>query len=235
MDALLVYFGRLIPALALFTAWLALTPRTQTSHRLLVLIIAFMFTRDLMTPSGLWSLGGAEPLRFHHDPAVLAALGLASLGVIALLARLLPECWRSVVGFKGPRLGGIVMGIAAGCVMGLPLRLYLGLEVGSLTWLAGFALLAMGGNALEEVLFRGMLQGSLEQQMGPCKAALGSAVAFSACHAYLAFVLTDIGWPILLFTFIEGLLCAFVRLKRGTVPAIATHAVIIGLLGAPFR
>lgn len=50
---------------------------------------------------------------------------------------------------------------------------------------------------------------------------------------YLAFVLTDVGWPIILFTLVEGLMCAQVRLRFATWPATATHGTAILLVGAP--
>ncbi|WP_309109608.1 CPBP family intramembrane glutamic endopeptidase [Pseudomonas brassicacearum] len=135
--------------------------------------------------------------------------------------------------FKGNRVVGFTMGVMAGCMIGIPLRLHQGIELAAAPWLLGFAAFALGGSALEEVLFRGMLQGLLERHTSPIRAALGSAIAFSACHLYLAFMLTQVGWPILAFTFFEGLVCASVRLKWGTVPAIAAHGTAIGLLGIP--
>lgn len=232
-NVLLPYLLRLLPLLGLFAAWFCLTPRLQTGMRLLIVLLAFVCMRDLMTPCGLWAIGGTPLLQFHANPWVLAALGVASLALVALLARLLPELWRRLVGFKGNRAAGLAMGLGAGCLIGLPIRMYLGLELAPWPWLLGFAVLAFAGNALEEVLFRGMLQGLLERHGSAQRAAFGSACAFCACHAYLAFVLTDLGWPIVAFTFVEGLACAQVRLKFGTVPATAAHGTAILLLGAP--
>ncbi|MFB3802764.1 type II CAAX prenyl endopeptidase Rce1 family protein [Pseudomonas sp. K1(2024)] len=73
----------------------------------------------------------------------------------------------------------------------------------------------------------------LETQTSAQRAALCSAVAFSACHVYLAFMLTQAGWPIILFTLVEGLVCAQVRLWWGTVPAVLAHGTAIALLGVP--
>ncbi|NIE75257.1 CPBP family intramembrane metalloprotease [Pantoea sp. Ap-967] len=227
------YLWRLLPLLGLFALWLWLTPRSQAGMHVLILLLAFVCTRDMMTPSAIWALGGEPPLRFHANPWVLAALGTGSLALLGLLARGLPTCWQWVVGFKGNRTAGIALGVAAGCLIGLPIRLHLGLGLAPLPWLLGFATLALAGNALEEVLFRGMLQGLLEQHTSPWRAALGSACAFAACHGYLALVLTDLGWPVMLFTFVEGLVCAAVRLKWGTWPAAAAHGSAILLIGAP--
>lgn len=233
LPALSGYLLRALPLLGVAAAWLCSTPRTQTGMRLLILIVTFVGLRDLMTPSGLWAIGAEPSLRFHADPWLLAALGVGSIALMVLLARALPDVWQLLSGFKGNRSTGIAIGIAAGCLIGLPIRLHLQLEYPPLPWLLGFAVFAFAGNALEEVLFRGMLQGHLQRHTSAQRAALGSACAFCACHGYLAFVLTDIGWPIILFTFVEGLVCAQIRLRHGTWPAAAAHGTAIWLIGAP--
>ncbi|WP_369990701.1 lysostaphin resistance A-like protein [Pseudomonas xanthosomatis] len=229
---LLVYLRQLFPGLALVLLWFALTPRQLTGLRIASLLLAFILARDLMTPLGFWSLAEGG-LAFHRNPLLLASLGLAALVMIALLWRAAPQLWRLVVGFKGKPGHGLLMGLAAGCALGLPLRLLLGVELAPSAWLAGLLVLAVAGNALEELLFRGVLQGYLEQHTSALRAALGSAVAFAACHGPLALVLTQAGWPVLLFTLLEGLACALVRMRHGTVPAIITHALVIGLMAAP--
>lgn len=235
LDGSLLFFDylrQLLPGLALLALWLGLTPPAATGLRIGILLLAFTLARDLMTPQGLWSLAQGR-LALHANPTVLVWLGAAALLMIALLWRTLPELWRLVVAFKGRRGYGLLAGGVAGCALGLPLRVYLGVEAAPATWLAGLLVLAMAGNALEEVLFRGVLQGFLEQHTSALRAALGSALAFAACHGFLALVLTQAGWPVLLFTLIEGLACALVRMRHGTVPAIITHGLVIALIAAP--
>lgn len=100
-------------------------------------------------------------------------------------------------------------------------------------WLAGMAALAYGGNALEEVLFRGFLQGHLETLTSLWRAAWGSAVAFAACHAFLTYAVTGIGWPLLAFNLAEGVACAFVRIRYGLIRAILTHGTAISKIAVP--
>ena len=232
LPVVLSYLWRILPVVGLFAAWLACIPRPQTSMRVLVLIFAFVCIRDMMTPSGLWAVGGEPPLRFHANPWVLTLLGVGSIALTVMVARWLPRCWGLVVASQGNRWAGMTAGLAAGCAIGLPVRLYLGLEQAPWPWLLGFAFFAYAGNALEEVLFRGMLQGQLQRHTGAQRAALGSACAFAASHGYLAFVVTGVGWPIVLFTFVEGFICAQVRLRFGTWPAAATHGTVILLIGS---
>ncbi|MCP2052762.1 UNVERIFIED_ORG: membrane protease YdiL (CAAX protease family) [Pseudomonas fluorescens] len=133
---------------------------------------------------------------------------------------------------------GMAAGIVVGCLIGVPLRVYQGIDANQLhgywVWLPGMVVLAYGANALEEVLFRGFLQGYLEQQVSPLRAALISGVAFAACHGFLALSVTQLGWPVLLFTLIEGLACALVRMRYGVLPAALAHGTAILLIAVPY-
>ena len=224
------YLLHLLPGLALCALWFWLTPKAATGLRILILLLAFVLVRDAMTPHGLWSLTGHMRIGFSPNPMVLLALGAMSVGLIALLPRVAPDLWRLVIRGRG----GLLAGLLAGCAIGLPLRLSQGLAFnGDWLWLGAMTVLAFGGNALEEVLFRGLLQGHLERHTTPLRAALGSGVAFSACHCFLALVVTQVGWPILAFTLIEGVVCGLLRMRYGVLAAIAAHGTAILLIATP--
>ncbi|KIQ60136.1 MULTISPECIES: CPBP family intramembrane glutamic endopeptidase [Pseudomonas] len=234
---LLDYALYLIPGLVLFGLWFGLTPKALTGTRILILLMAFVLMRDVMTPLRLWSLKGDLQISFLANPFVLATLGLSSLGLIALSARLLPDLWQLVVLSKGRRLTGVALGVGVGGLIGLPLRLCQATDAAMLpgywAWLPGMVVLAYGANMLEEVLFRGFLQGHLEQHVSALRAALISGVAFAACHGFLALSVTSLGWPILLFTLVEGLACGWVRMRHGVVASTATHGTAILLMAVP--
>lgn len=234
LSRLAAYLFYLTPGVLLCGLWFWLTPKNQTGMRILILLLGFVLVRDAMTPQGLWSLTDQAQIGFIANPLILAALGLLSLALVGLLACLAPALWALVVWRKGNLAGGLVLGLLAGIVIGLPLRLYQGngFDVDML-WLGGLLVLAYGGNALEEVLFRGVLQGYLEQHTSALRAALGSAVAFAACHGFLALSVTQVGWPILAFTLLEGVVCATLRMRYGVIAAIAAHGTIILLMAVP--
>lgn len=236
--SLLIDYGiYLVPGLSLCALWFWLTPKTQSGLRIAILLLSFVLMRDVMTPLGLWSLSGDVQIGFISNPFVVAALGVLSLAIIAALARIAPDLWELVVWRKRNLVVGLTLGITIGCAIGAPLRLYQGIDPGEMAgywpWLLGMVVLAYGGNALEEVLFRGFLQGYLEQHTTALRAALISAVAFSTCHSFLALSVTRIGWPILLFTLVEGLACAFVRMRYGVIAATAVHGTAILLIAVP--
>lgn len=237
LAVLLGYGIYLAPGLMLLGLWFGLTPKTQTALRIVILVMAFVLMRDTMTPLYMWSLNGDLQIGFLANPFVLASLGGLSLVLVVLIARLSPDLWQLVVAFKGNRLAGLALGIGVGCLIGLPLRFYHGIEAVAIpddwTWLLGMVVLAYGANALEEVLFRGFLQGYLELHVSALRAALISAVAFSACHAFLALSVTQLGWPILLFTLIEGLACGLIRMCYGVVASTVAHGTAILLIAVP--
>ncbi|NVZ23177.1 CPBP family intramembrane glutamic endopeptidase [Pseudomonas costantinii] len=231
------YVTYLTPGLLLFGLWFMLTPKAQPAMRILILLAAFVLMRDAMTPLGMWALSSEVQIAFTNNAFVLAALGGLSVLLIILLARIAPELWRLIRWSIGNPGIGLAVGIVVGCLIGVPLRVYQGISASEIhgywVWLPGMVVLAYGANALEEVLFRGFLQGYLEQQVSPLRAALISGVAFAACHAFLALSVTQLGWPVLLFTLIEGLACALVRMRYGVLPATLAHGTAILLIAVP--
>lgn len=237
MVVLIHYSTYLAPGVLLFGLWFALTPKSLTALRLLILLMAFVLMRDVMTPLGLWSLGSEVQLGFTANAFVLAVLGGVSVLLIAVLMRVAPDLSALIVWSRGPRGVGLVVGLAVGSLIGMPLRFYQNIDASAIpgywVWLPGMVVLAYGANALEEVLFRGFLQGYLEQHAAPLRAALISGVAFAACHGFLALSVTQLGWPVLLFTLLEGLACALVRMRYGMLAATLTHGTAIPLIAVP--
>ncbi|MFQ6590203.1 MULTISPECIES: CPBP family intramembrane glutamic endopeptidase [Pseudomonas] len=237
MEVLIDYGLHLAPGLLLFGLWFALTPSTLSAMRILILLAAFVLMRDVMTPLGMWSLGREAQIAFTHNTFVLAMLGGLSALLILLLARIAPQLWQMVRWSIGNPAVGLAVGLLVGCLIGVPLRVHQGIDASAIhgywVWLPGMLVLAYGANALEEVLFRGFLQGYLEQQLTPLRAALISGVAFAACHTFLALSVTQLGATVLLFTLIEGLACAWVRMRYGVLPATLTHGTAILLIAVP--
>ena len=238
MWVLVDYAAHLAPGLLLFGLWFALTPKTLPAMRILILLAAFVLMRDVMTPLGMWALGSEVQIAFSANAFVLAMLGWLSVLLIMLLAHIAPDLWRLIRWTLGNPGIGLACGLVVGCLIGVPLRIYQGIDASAIhgywVWLPGMVVLAFGANALEEVLFRGFLQGYLEQHITLLRAALISGVAFAACHAFLALSVTQLGWPVLLFTLLEGLACALVRMRYGVLPAAVAHGTAILLIAVPY-
>ena len=90
--------------------------------------------------------------------------------------------------------------------------------------------MSLVGNFLEELIFRGFLQGYFEKHMSTMRAALISGGMFAAAHIYLASTVTDLGWPLLVFVLVEGLACALIYRKFGLISSALTHGTAIFIL-----
>lgn len=235
IDIMLVLFPAIVLAGILFIA-------VKKSHPLLhlfIFVLLFIFTRDAMTPLGVWSIGGEGFLwiRFNASPWILLILGTSSLGIVFLMQRISTELAALTKWFEDRAVKGIFLGIVGAFVVVLPLVIYQGLttpiearggrvDLGLLPFLL---YIALSVNLYEEILFRGYLQGWLIKKEGisPFKAALLSGAFFSFGHLFLAYNVTQVGIPILIFTFWEGSIAGLVRNKYGVIPAAITHGLAI--------
>lgn len=241
-NTLLGYGTILLPGLVLLAVcfWLARSDHDPLM-RIVVLILGFILIRDAMTPIGLWEfglVGGVVPwLRMTDAPLVLFAFGVGSL--LLVTASLRDASLRKLVQWGSLNFSTVGLGILGGVLAAAPI---LAISAGTpvedrggavaVAVLPALAFMALAGNLGEEVFFRGYLQGRLEQAMSAVRAALLSAFLFAACHAYLATTVTDVGWPLLAFTLWEGLICAFLRMYRGVIPAAIAHGLAIFLIGS---
>ncbi|MGC4939081.1 CPBP family intramembrane glutamic endopeptidase [Kribbella sp. DT2] len=241
LNDLPAYVVRILPGLLLITGCLALA-RRDPLLRILLLVLGFVLIRDAMTPLGFWRLGAAGEvvpwLRFVDSTAILLAFGTTILLLTATVLRL-DRGLRELVRWGRVTPQNVALGIGGGLLAAAPVLLISQLwpldERGgavSTGVLPALLFFALAGNLAEEVLFRGFLQGQLHQRLTPNRAALLSGLFFAACHAFLAATVTSVGWPLLVFTLVEGLICAFLCRYRGLVPAVLAHGTAIFALGS---
>lgn len=230
---------RIVPGMLVLGAGVAvLRGRATVQLRVLLYVLAFVLLRDAMTPLGLWRIGVTDGrafwLRFVDDAVVLVVLAVTSL----LVAVALPRLDRDVTvrwGRLGPR--PLVEGVAGVAVIVAPVALVgWGVPVaargGAVAWslVPAVLLLAFLGNLLEEVLFRGALQGELARHLSPAATVLASGLLFGAGHVFLATTVTDLGWPVLVFTTWEGVVCAWLAQRHGVLAATVAHGGAIAAL-----
>lgn len=231
------YLIHLAPGMALLGALFALLPRSQKGLRIATLLLLFILLRDGMTREGFWAVGGAAPIAFTGRTGLLWALGLAAAALVPAIRAADRALTAPVVWWRGHPALGIASALAGALILAAPTLLIWGSRPSLMatppSWLTGLAAIACGGNLLEEYLFRGLLQSHLEPRLGPPRAAATSAVAFAACHVFLALNLTTAGWPLLAFTLAEGMVCALIRLRHGLAPAVVAHGTLIFLIARP--
>lgn len=193
-----------------------------------------------MTPAGFWEFGVTNDvvpwIRFINDPLIVGLLGATSL-VLTLTIIKFNKTMKPYL--KWGKLSGrtVLWGLFGAAVIVVPFAVaYQFIPLSSrggevaLSLLPALFAMVMLGNFMEEVLFRGYLQGYLEKFYTPARAAILSALTFAAGHIFLATTVTDLGAVIIVFTLYEGLVCAFLRLRYGIWPAAIAHGVGIFVL-----
>lgn len=238
------YLLMLIPGLFLAALLFYLLRKAHPLLHLMIFIFVFIFTRDAMTPIGLWRIGaeGFLWIRFIENPLALLFIGASSMGFVLLMQALAPKLASLVQWFQGNVIHGMLVGLAGALLAALPVILVYRFSVpieqrGGAVPLALLPLIlfvTLAGNLYEEVLFRGYFYGWLEAKEGltPLLAGLISGLFFSFGHVFLAYNVTSVGISLLLFALWEGCLAGWVRARFGVAPAVLTHGLAVFLLAS---
>lgn len=230
-DILLHYIVRVTPGTLAFAAFLYLIPERLKILRLFAFILLFIFLRDTMTPEGLWHITNSLEIRFVHSVSTLLFLGFASLALVALSHFSIGNLWYRRLWMTQPPANVVVLGLLSAIAISL-LPVSARLVTGSppsakpdgAFLISAIFIFSFLGNLLEEVLFRGHLQNYFaENKLSQNQVILLSGITFAVCHVFLAFTITNIGWPILAFTLYEGLICAFLRARAGLLASVIAH------------
>lgn len=242
MNDLLEYAVRVTPGFVLFVAvWVVLRGPALVA-RIAVLIAGFISLRDAMTPLGFWSFGQSGAglwVRFADDAALLLVLGATSVLLVGVVHRFAPEQLRKHVQWGRVDVRSVALGLVGAAVVVVPFAvLYRFVPLDerggpvAVSLLPALLVFALAGNFLEEVLFRGYLQGQLSRTHSPGRTVVASGLFFAAGHVFLASTVTAVGLPLLAFTLLEGLVCAEVARRRGVVASTVAHGVAIFALAS---
>lgn len=238
MELLFDYMLRLLPGLVLIVILAAIIPREFFLFRVFILIMGFILMRDAMTPVGLWEFGvtgNTMWLRFIDSGFILIILAGTSLIAVWGIVKWLDV---ELIWFKtADKIRSILISVGAAVVVVVPFMIpYFSVPIeergGSVHFSLWLMLLvfALCGNLLEEVLFRGMFQEHMHKFLKPLHAIVLSGLLFGVGHTFLAITVTDLGYLVILFTLVEGLMCAFIYYRYGLLPATVTHGLSIFFL-----
>ncbi|MGM7724788.1 lysostaphin resistance A-like protein [Metabacillus sp. Hm71] len=238
---ILEYSLRISPGLILILITYLLLPNKDEIIKMFLLVFGFILIRDAMTPMGFWQFGVTENtvwLRFIESGPILYTLGLTSLLLTLVVIYLNPRLSVYLLWFGQKKVISICAGLLGAAVVISPF-LYMynvipieqrgGVPENILLPLFFIALL---GNFMEEVLFRGYLQGYFNRLTGPWRSVFLSGLLFAVGHIFLAATVTDLGVIILVFTLYEGIVCSIVRMKYGIIASTLTHGLAIFFLAS---
>jgi len=242
-NLLVEYIVRCAPGVCIGCSMLVMIPKNLHMLRMMIYIMMFVLTRDVMTPLGLWKLESYPVILFEfiHDPAILIFLAIASLIIVFLMNFIEIELNSLVVWRKGNDGPLVFVGLCGSLIVFLPVILIKQLfgnsnstiastSTSSPFYLFSIFLLSMCGNLYEEVLFRGFFQGYLEKSLPKLQAAVASGFFFGFCHSFLASSVTNNGLSLLIFVVYEGIIAAIVRMNYGVLASALTHGMAIFLM-----
>jgi membrane protease YdiL (CAAX protease family) len=240
------YAIRVAPAIVLVVAlYLLMRGEKALPLRIMVVVVGFLVIRDTLITFGVWGYGLANGwlpyVRFVHDPFLVTYFAVGSVLTAAILVVIERDGykllwwgrfnWRAIVWGLG---GGLVIGgvlALAYTFGGVPLAQRGGPLAHDMLW--PMVAVAIFGNLTEDVLVRGYIQGYLGTVLSPVRAAIGSGLFYAFFHLFLAIEIITVfpmpglhlGIPILVFALFDGLVCAFVRMKAGLIPAAVSHGL----------
>lgn len=243
MEQILEYSFRITPGIILILSLYLLLHKESTILKIILFIFGFVLMRDAMTPIQFWNFGVTNNivwLRFIDDAIILLFLAVVSLVLALFINFVNPQLAQSVTWFanKGKSVS-MLIGISMGVIAALPfvapyfftdIKLRGG-EV-KVSLLFPLLLLAIFGNFLEELLFRGYMQEYLKTRYTTVKTIFISGLFFAFGHVFLAITVTNLGALVIIFTLWEGLLCAFIYHRYGLIPATFTHGIAIFILSS---
>lgn len=243
MNLLFEYTLRISPGIALLCFIYLLLPKKASLFKIFLYIFGFILMRDAMTPLGIWQFGVDGMtiwLRFIENSFVLLVLGVFSLLLSLFLYCITGEMKSSIIWFPSSKAKALFMSMLMSLIVIFPFILpnfFTPIEQQGgtvpLNLLPALLIFALLGNFLEELLFRGFLQGYLTQyKTNKRNRILLSGLLFSMGHIFLAITVTDLGILILLFTFWEGIICAAMYEKYGLISATLTHGLSIFFLSS---
>jgi uncharacterized protein len=240
LETLLTYIVRVLPGMMLGAAAMFAT-RRQPRVRIILYLAMFVLLRDAMTPLGLWSFGtqGFFWIRLASDPWFLVLFAISCFALSLGLYYFDRDNRPLFKWTRGNLPMGLLWGVLGAIVVVAPLAILyrwtpLDARGGEVPFahLPAILLFALLGNLLEEALFRGYVFGWLAEQMTPINAGIASGVVFAFCHCFLATTVTAAGYPLLVFTLLEGIIAGLVGARYGVLPAALTHGGAIFLLSS---
>lgn len=160
-------------------------PKTLIELRIVLYILIFILFRDTMTPLGFWEINSGMIIRFPNSPLLLFSLGVISAGFVICVYQFEPQLYSLVIWIRGSKTKATVLGALGAFIVAGPALLFYHTPfvrtvrppVPTDVLFPLFTLLILG-NFLEEVLFRGYLQGHIERITSPMRAAIISGFSF---------------------------------------------------------
>ena len=228
------YVELIIPPFSLIWVFVFLLPPKAFPLRLAAQIFAFIFVRDAMISTRMWTITPDFSLTFIDDAESLFLVSLSSIFMASMIYYTNKDSAKIIL-FRQSTRSCLRAGIMTSLLIYVPvyfLKNNMGAARETISYdyplLCGNLALTLCGNLVEELLFRSCLASYLKKMdVMELHSALLQASAFAIYHMYLAYMVTSCGWLLLVFTFWEGLVCALLQQRYGLVSATLAHGLAI--------
>ena len=227
------YMELILPPFCFIWLFVVQLPQAAFPLRLAAQIFSFIFVRDSMISTRMWTIQTDFTLAFLDDATSLFLVSISSV-VMAGMIYITSKKSASIVLFRTSPAVCFQTGILASFLVYSPvyfLKNHLGTPsttINDFYLLLGNLSLALCGNLVEEMLFRSCLASYLKNYgITPYRSAFLQAYAFALFHLYLAYIVTNCGALLIVFTFWEGFICAVLQHRYGLLSSTLAHGLAI--------
>lgn len=234
------YIYRIIIPFSSIWSLILILPEQIYPLSLFCQFFSFIYLRDSLIPTKLWFINvkideNLFNFKFIEDSDILFILSILCL-INGIIIYYINKNVLTVKILHTNIFNGIIVGIGFSLLIyypiymirQLPLNLFFeNLFKNKILSLANICM-CLFGNFVEEILYRGLLAKYLKSYgIETLRSYIIQAAFFTILHMYLAYLMTDIGIPILLFTFYEGFICAYIENKYGIFSSTIAHGLAI--------
>jgi hypothetical protein len=226
-----------------------LLPDKAFPLKLFTQLLVFIFVRDSMITTGCWSIKSNLEMKFIENPSFLYIVSVLCLCQTFLIYFV--NCkYLQIVMTRTYISKNLLFGCGGALLIYLPVFIFKNVigakHDSSFDFNLIFANLciALTGNFTEEILFRSYLISYLKSLnttssisgdiISNTQCIMLSGLAFAAFHVYLAYIVTETGTMVIVFTLYEGIICALLESNQGLIASTVAHGIAIFFISTNF-
>lgn len=236
MELLLELLWILFPILLVMLLLYVLVARNKVAWKIAVITMSFVIIETILLYKQLWWLHGEHrklDIEFTADAWILFTLSLIGLLIIVGCILFQVQLNRYVIWAGKSIFKSILYGLFGAIVLVIPILFFnqhtlekVSYE-GNLSLFISTILFILVGKSLEELIFRGYLQGYFERIFTPLKAVLIATAIYSLLHFMMLVIIGEHYWLALLQSIYIGIVCSGLRYRYGILASALANALAI--------
>jgi|GEM_PF-6226918 len=236
MELLLELLWILVPFLLVMLLLYVIVARKKVVWKIVIFIISFIIIETVLLYKQLWWLQGKQSkleIEFTSDGWILFTLSLIGLLIVVGFILFQVKLNRYVIWTNKNIFKSFMYGSIGAIVLTIPiilLNIHTFGEVpfdGNLSLLISIILFIVVGKSIEELIFRGYLQGYLDRLYSPFMSGFIATAIYSLLH----FVILSLTREHYLLATIQsiyiGIICSYLRYRFGILASTLANALAI--------